>query len=79
MRMVVHDLRNPAESLQEGLSQVEKLIDKTFKSFFKETFSFFDKKVVRKRNIINKRVELPDGFDVSSSDGSSFDGNMVED
>jgi hypothetical protein len=43
MNMVVHDLRNPAESIQLGLKQAHEQISSHFTNSFKATEQFFKK------------------------------------
>lgn len=43
--MVVHDLRNPAESIQEGLKLVEKKHSVLFKDIIAKTKEFFENQV----------------------------------
>lgn len=44
--MVVHDMRGPAEAIQEGLKQAESNMNSGFNNMFKRTKNFYTDKVI---------------------------------
>ena len=53
--MVVHDLRNPTDSIREGLEQAQVIMHSTLKEIVSETNTFFTKKVLVKGGTFSKK------------------------
>ena len=61
MNMVIHDLRNPAESIHEGLKQAKELMLSKFQEIFLES------KKMLQNEILNSQSQIIGNVNVSAS------------